>query len=817
MNALIQDVRYALRQWKKSSGFVASVVATLALGIGATTAMFSVVYGVLLKPLPFEQPNHLLDLHELDGQGKRMNFADPNFDDVREQSHVLEGMAGYIAGVESATVAGEPRRAAVASVSRDFFQVMRVRPILGRLFLPEEQHVNASPVALVSYKFWRHQLGAAADLSSQKLAIDGQPAAIIGVLPDGFDFPEASEIWTPHETYMPTPSRTAHNQQVVARFRNGVTLEEVRAELNGIAQRLKQQFGQEIDMTGVAAVPLRDSLTGDVQKPLWILLGAVSLLLLIACSNVTSLLLARQVAREHEAALRVALGAGSKHMMRQYFAESLLLTVPACALGGVLAATTVTAISSFASQSIPRWESVGVNLPVLTGSISLSVFIAVGMSLLATARARKGDVQQRLRGGARSHVGSNSLRRVGPNMVVGQVAITLMLLVAAGLLGRSLQRVLAVDPGFRSEQVLTMDVSLPEMKDKADYPRRSAQLGELIRRLQAIPGVVVAGGTSGLPLSDYIIDGKFIAMQPNQATPQKIDDLALLFRDKNSAGYAEYLPVDPGYFTAMSIPLLQGRLFQDSDDYTAPQVAIVSASLVRKMWPQQNVLGRRIEFGNMDGDLRPMMVVGVVKDVRVSSLESPADPAIYVPLAQRPQTADIYSIALRCSVNPGSIVTTARRVTHDLMPEAPVIFHAMVDRVNGTLSMRRFVLWLAGGFALCALLLAVTGLYGVMAYAVGQRRREMGVRIALGATPSRVLSMVLGQGLRLVLLGSLLGALGSLGVTHILESQLFEIKGYDPPTLVIAVVFLMATAAAACWIPARRAAHVEPVTALREE
>ena len=815
---LIRDLRCAQRQWKKSPVFVFTAVSTLALGIGMATAMFSVVYGVLLKPLPYEHPDRLVDLRELNGQGVRMHLADPNFDDIRAQNDVLEGMAGYITEISSVvTGSGEPQRIGMASVSKDFFKVMRVHPFLGRTFLPDEQHAGASQAALVGYRLWRNRLDSTTDLASKKLTIDGHPATIVGVLPDGFDFPEASEIWAPHELYETTPSRTAHNQEAVARLRDGVSLTQARAELDAIAQRLKRQYGQDIDMTGVSVVPLHDYLTGDVQKPLWILLGSMGLLLLIAFANVTSLLLARQAAREREAAVRAALGANWKRMMQQQFAETLLVAMVACVLGALFAEAAVRAISSFASQYVPRWESVQVSVPVLAAAIAVSLLIAAGLALLATSRSTQGGLQQRLREGSRSQSSSAGVLRAGRNIMVGQMAVTLVLLVAAGLLARSLQRALAVNLGFRSEQVLTMEVYLPDLNGESEYLQRSAQLGELIHRLQAIPGVAAAGGTKGLPLTHRVWDGTYIVMQPNEVVPRTMHDLTPLFHDKNRTGYADYVPADPGYLAAMSIPVLQGRDFQDSDNYDAPPVALVSTALAREKWPGQNPLGRRIEFGNMDGDLRPRTVVGVVGDVRYQDLESQADPAIYVPVAQRPNTIDIYSIALRTSLDPSSVAPTARRIARDLMPSAPIELRPMANWVDGSLGMRKFSLLLAGGFAFCALLLAVTGTYGVMAYAVEQRRREIGVRIALGATSSRVWRMVLTQGLRPALLGCALGLLASRLLARVLQSQFFEVKGYDLIALSVSVGCLLITVAVACWLPAHRATRIQPVTALREE
>ena len=583
MNGLVQDIRYGIRILARNPGFTAVAVLTLALGIGASTAIFSVVYGVLLRPLPYPKPDQIVELWEVSAKGGRMNFADPNFEDIRSQSHGFQGVAEYAAWLQSVSGGSEPTRSMVASVSRDFFPLMGVRPVVGRGFAPEEQRFGAGPVALVSYGYWKQYLGGTTDLSGMKLTIENQSCSIIGVLPPGFRFPFDSDIWVPRELLERLPSRTANNWHVVARLREGVPLAQVRAELSGIAQRLKRQYGQDTNMTDVAVSPLRNALTSDVRLALLVLLGAVGFLLLVACANVVNLLLAQASARERELAVRSALGAGRTRLVRQFLTEALLLSITGGALGVLASLWGVDALVAMAPSNLPRLQDVAVNLPVLSFTFALSVAVAAGLGIFTALRATAGDIQGTLAERGQGHVVTLRGHRLGRAIVAAQIAITLVLLAGAGLLGRSLLRVLAIDAGFRIEHVLTMDLALPNpelampwQQANAGKLRRVAFLSELFSRLRALPGVREVGGANGLPLTTGLADGGYVLMNP-QEKPPRMEDFEQLWHDSTRTGDADYCVASEGYFRVLGIPLRLGRLFDERDTMDAPHVALIAS------------------------------------------------------------------------------------------------------------------------------------------------------------------------------------------------------------------------------------------------
>jgi len=819
MGTLIQDLKFGLRMLAKNPGFTGVAVLTLALGIGATVAIFSVVYGVLLRPLPYFQPDRLLALHEVNSHGGHMNFADPNFEDVRASSQTLDGVAEYAAGLESVAGASEPTRTMTASVSRDFFPMLRVQPVLGRGFAPEEQRFGAAPVALVSYAYWKQYLGGASDLSRIKLNIENHDVSVVGVLPAGFRFPSDSDIWVPRELWERYPSRTAHNWQVLARLRRGVLLAQARSELTGIARRLKQQYGKDTGMVDISAVRLQDFLTSDVSKPLYILLGAVGFLLLVACANVANLLLARVAAREREFAIRVALGAGRLRLMGQFLTEALLLALAGGALGVLLAQWGVDALLAIAPSNLAPSEHVSVNLPVLLFAVAVVMGVALGLGFFGAWRAASGDTEQALAERGQGYLGTVHGHRLGRAVAAAQLAITLVLLVGAGLLGRSLLRVLSVDPGFRTDHILTINLALPVTtfaEKDADKAQRLDLLNNLFVQLRALPGVEEVGGTSGLPLSEDLADGLFVVMNPGEKVPG-MQDLEKLFQDTTRTGSADYCVASEGYFHALGIPLLRGRLFRDTDTMNSPHVALISQTLAREKWPNQNPLGQTLEFGNMDGDMRLLTVVGIVGDVHVENLESKPPAIIYVDVQQRPQAAWQFTVVMRTSLPPATLIPAARKILRDLAPNVPPSFSTFTKVFADSLKARRFNLTLVGVFAATALLLAMAGIYGVMAYSVAQRTREFGVRMALGAEVADVLRLVLRQGLAIVAVGVAVGILGSFALTRIMATLLFGVSATDPLTFAGVTIALALVALAASYIPARRATKVDPTVALRYE
>ncbi len=836
MATLIQDLRYGLRMLAKNPGFTAVAVLTLALGIGATCAIFSVVYGVLLRPLPYAQPDRLVELREVNEKGVRVNFTDPNFDDVRAQSRSLDGVAEYSAWLESVSGTAEPTRTITAHVSWDFFPLMHIQPVLGRGFSPEEQRFGAAPVALVSYGYWKQHLGGTRDLSAIRLTIENQSVSVIGVLPPGFRFPEDSDLWMPRELLEHLPSRSAHNWRAIARLRDTVPLGQARAELSGIARRLKQQYGEETNMVDVAATPLQAALTADVRPALLVLLGAVGFLLLVACANVANLLLAQATARERELAIRAALGAGRRRLVRQFLTEALLLSAGGGALGVLAAVWGVDALLALSPPNLPRLGEVTVNLPVLFFALGVSMAVAVGLGLFTAFRATAGELQGALVERGQGHTETLRGHRLGRVIVAAQLAITLVLLVGAGLLGRSLLRILSVDPGFRTEHVLTMDLALSWAAEQKDQLQRAQFLNELMGKLRLLPGVLVAGGAGGLPMNGGSpSNGSFLVMSPNDDLTRTIQELSRLqeheriqrmikvfdrlfngFQGPN-VGYADYWPADGGYFHALGIPLLRGRLFDERDTFDSPPVALISQSLARERWPHEDPLGRTIEFGNIDGDLRLLTVVGVVGDVHDASLEAAPKPTIYVNYRQRPQATVHFTLVLRTKAEPAGIIPAARKVVRELDPNLPPSFSTFSQVVDGSLRARRFNLTLVGVFAGTALLLALAGIYGVMAYSVTRRTHEIGVRVALGAHPGDVLRLILAQGLLTAAAGVAAGIAGAIALTRAMQSLLYGVSPTDPLTFAAVALLLAAVALLASYLPARRATKVDPMVALRYE
>ena len=816
MSTLLQDIKFGLRMLGKNPGFTAVAVLTLALGIGSTAAIFSVVYGVLLRPLPYPKPNEIVTLREVSEKGNRMNFADPNFEDVRSQSSSFRGAAEYGGGLESVAGGSEPTRTMTAAVSRDFFSVMGVHPVLGRGFIAQDQRFGAAPVALVSYTYWKQNLGGTTELSERRLTIENQSVSVVGVLPPGFHFPFDSDIWVPRELYEVLPSRTAHNWHVVARLREGVSLTQTHAELSGIARRLKQQYGKDTMMMDVAPSRLQDTLTSDVRPALIILLGAVGFLLLVACANVVNLLLAQATARQSELAVRAALGAGPNRLVRQFLTEALLLSLTSGVLGAFVAIWEVDALLAIAPSNLPRLQDVAVNLPVLLFAFGVSMAVAAGLGVFTALRATAGDPQGALVGRAQRDTGTLESHRLGRLIVAAQLAITLVLLVGAGLLGRSMLRVLTVDPGFRTDHILTMDLALPPAEEGAAKARRVQFVNNLFAQLGALPGVREIGGTGGLPLNGDLADGTFLVMSPQDKVPA-MQDFERLFHDSTRTGEADYCVTSEGYFRTRGIPLLRGRLFDGRDTIDSPHVALISKSLARQRWPNQDPLGQTLEFGNMDGEPRFLTVVGVVGDVRVDSLESKPSPIIYVNYRQRPQSTWHFTVVMHTGVEPATLIPEARGIVRSLDPDIPPSFSTFTQVFADSLKARRFNLTLVGVFAASALLLAAAGIYGVMAYSVARRTREMGVRIALGASAGDVLRLALGQGLVTTGGGIAVGIGGSLVLTRTIGSLLYGVRATDLVTFAGAALILALAAFMATYIPARRATEVDPMVALRYE
>src|SRR5713226_2614148 len=817
MNGLVQDLRYAVRQLWRSPGFIAVAVLTLALGIGATTAIFSVVYGVLLRPLPYRDSNRIMAVFEVNSKGGWSRLADLNFDDFRDQSRSFQALAKYNDYVVSVSGASQPTRTTVAWVSPDFLKVFGTQPILGRDFSTSDAKKGAGPTVLVSYGYWRQHLGSPQDLSQSHLKIGGAVFSVIGVLPAGFAFPADVDLWLPADLDGENPSRTSHNYSAVGRLRDGVTVEQANQDIGVIARRIHNTSSEQGDylLKDGMVVPLQDSITGNARSPLLVLLGAVGFLLLVACANVANLLLAQASVRERELAIRSALGAARGRLIRQFLTEAFLLSLAGGALGVLGAYWGVAGLIALAPETLPRLDSVSISIPVLVFAFLLSTAVAAGLGAFTAARATSGDPSNGLVEGGRGQAGSQGSQRVGRIIVASQIAITLVLVVGAGLFGRSLMKVLEVNPGFRVDKVVTMDVSLPWVDDPKVKAGQAIFFSNLIDRLKQIPGVRKVGATSVLPMDGGLPDGMFLLMTQNE-TPKTPDGLDAMFQQKERIGIADFCVATDGYFQVLGIPLMRGRIFDERDGANSPHVAVISESLARDRWPNQDPIGHTLEFGNMDGDLRLLTVVGIVGDTHEYGLDAPPRPTVYVNLFQRPRREAI-TLTMLSDADTRLVTSAARGLLQDLNPEIPARFRTLSQVFSASLGSRRFNVILIGFFGIVALLLATAGVFGVMAYSVSRRTREIGVRVALGAASGDVLRMILGQGLRTVLIGVAIGIVGSLALTRTVESLLFGVTATDPLTFSGVTLLLVGAALLACYIPARRATRVDPMVALRCE
>jgi predicted permease len=630
-------------------------------------------------------------------------------------------------------------------------------------------------------------------------------------MPEGFAFPADTDVWTPRELEAVVTSRTAHNWNALARLREGVSIERARADVSAIARNLKATYGEDTWMVDATAVPLHEQLVGRARPALMVLFAAVSFLLLVASANVVNLLLARASRRQREVAVKAALGASRSLLVRSFVTESALLTLAGGCLGVLFAIWGVPLLLAIEPGKIPRAGEVGVSFPVLAFAFGVMALVALALGLTTAFRSTAGGFGSRLSDRSRAGSASNPLRG---GLVVSQVALTLVLLVGAGLLARSLFRLLDVDPGFRREGGLVIELSHPFPESDAQAAALRSTQEQLLARLRALPGVRSAGIVDRMPLSSSHRNGAFL-IQTSADEVKSYEDFERLMKDPSRMGMAEYRAASVGYFETMGIPLVRGRLFQESDDLEAPHVALVSQGLVEERWPNEDPIGKLIQFGNMDGDLRLLHVVGIVGDVLHGGLDSPSRSTLYTNARQRPPPE--YSIVVGYAGGGTALAASSRGVLREIVPDVPPRLRLMEDVVSESLADRRFNAILLGAFGAAALLLAVLGIYGVMAYGVTERTREIGLRMALGARPGDVLGLVVGQGSRLVAAGLAIGLALAFALTRLLSSLLFQVGAADPLTYVALVLALGGIAILACYLPARQASRVDPMVSLRYE
>jgi predicted permease len=796
---MFQDVRYSLRMLFKQRRFTAAAIITLALGIGATTAIFSIVDAVLLRPLPFPEAERLVYLREVNAAGVEKGVAEPNFDDIEARSKSFTAL-GYVGGSGDLVVTGgsEPARARVSYASQRIFEVLGAQPLAGRAFLPEEMKYKGPAAALVSYGFWRRLLEARSDFSAMRLNVDGVSCAVVGVMPPGFDFPSETEVWVTRGIEPPINSRKSRGWPVIGRLRPGVSIDQARAEVSAIVKELRQTHGSAMEAVDCAMIPAQQFLARNSRENLLLFAGAVALLLLVACANVSNLLLAQYITRQREFTVRAALGARRWRLARQLIIENLLLTLPAAAMGALLARAGVALLLQLDQRNLPRLNVIAVDWRVLSFACGLAVMIAVALGLLPALRFARQNLPKGLKEAGRGQISGGRLRGA---LVTVQISLTLVLLTGAGLLGRSFLKLSQVDPGFKTGSAVAMTLALPStitLKEDEELRRFYARL---VERLGQLPDVTAVGGVASLPLTGRGPGGTF-----------------LIDNNPELQGQAGYAPASAGYFAAMGIPLLRGRLFENSDTVNSPHVAVISQSLARRYWPNEDPLGKRIQFGAMDTDKRLLHIVGVVGDVR-NALDTDAGPMVYAYSLQRPQWWQVssLSIVVRATGQPQSLIPAMRAAVAALRPNVPLRFRTLDQVFSSSLDQRRFILALFGVFAAVALLIAAIGVYGVMAYTVTQRTQEIGIRMALGAQSADALRLVLGQGMRLAVTGVALGLFAAFALTRLMKSLLFGVEATDPLTFTAIASLLIIVALLACLIPARRATKVDPMMALRCE
>ena len=815
MTSLWQDVRYAARMLLKTPGISIVVVIALALGIGANSAIFSVVNAVLLRPLPYPEAERLVFLNEKSAVMDEMSISYPNFLDWRSMTQTFEKIGVCNRGSYNLTGSGEAERIVTAQCSADLFAALRVNALHGRVYTNDEDQPGGTAVVVLSYPLWQRRFGGQTSILNQSLTLNGKSYQVIGIMPETYTYPSRAEMWVPVGQLFEQPGWKERGNHPglygVGRLKPGVTFEQAEADMNTIGANLDKQYPDSNSGTRPRLRPMLEVFVGDVRRGLWVIFGAVAFVLLIACANIANLLLARATARKKEMAIRTAVGASRWRLARQLLTESVLLSIVGGGIGLALARWGVDLILYMSPTAIPRSREIGLDWTVLAFTAGISVVTGLIFGLLPALQAGDVDVHETLKESGR---GTSSRHWLRSSLVVGEVATTLVLLIAAGLMIRSFYMLQQVNPGFSHEQLTTFSISLPEKKYES-VDSTSGFYNRLLENIRALPGVESVAAASGLPLGNngwqqgFRIDGR---------PEPKPDEIPLM----------ETCLVTPDYFKAMNIPVLRGRVFTDSDNRShlaekdreafikGATKIVIDEEFARRYWPNEDPIGQRLVFGSRE-EPRKLEIIGVVGRVKMESLNKNTD---YVQgyYAYRQLPSNDMTVIIKGASDPNQLIGSARAAIKAIDPDQPMFAVRTMDEIRGeSVQNERLNLTLLSLFAGIALVLAIVGIYGVMSYSVTQRTHEIGIRMAVGARPRDVFTMILGHGMKLALIGVGIGLVGAFALTRLMASMLFGVEPTDATTYGVIAALLIAVALLACYLPGRRATKVEPTVSLRYE